>query len=545
VSCPTLRSRIARIRPSFWVALVTCGLYFWPAISVINIDRDMVEYVDTARHLASGQGYTLAVKGFHIGGTDIVHNGLDERAPLYTLLIAGLMALGVNLAGLQLGNVLLVAGCAALVSELGTTLFDRQTGVLAGLLAAVSPQTLNFLIPIMTEALSSCLMLAATLALTRGMVSLRRSSFVLAGTALGLAYLTRPIMGGLGCCLFIAALLGAENRRVVARRLWLTGIAALVWVGPITVYSLVTRGSLSYLGQTYLFVVLRDFDVMSRSWLQPLPSFAEFIQQNSTNVRDAIAKSFVQYTAKIFFTRNWLLPCLPIVPVVLWTLLRCHYARRTFPLMVVAAGNFVMHALIWSAFQPRYQVLTLLALLPILVDALGRSGLAQLRWSALPRFSALCLSVALIAVVWSPVLVDAYQGRILRDVETLGTRSTFGIRWTGPPNWLDDRDFNLFLSWIRTNTDPSAAFAHDEPHAITFFTQRPAVRLADLPDTEALLVFVKTYRVSYVVIRNESILWRRYGSDLTNMEDRDVQRTDIGRLRVFDVRAIVTTSDLS
>src|SRR5215211_2674523 len=128
-------SRLVR-QPALWVALLGFLLYLPPATSVLQLDPDAVEHIDLARRFAAGQGYVLGIKSFHLGGTDVLHSGLDERAPLYPLLVAGLLRLGLSLPALQVLNAALAAICAALVCGIGISLFGRRTGLLAGLLAA-------------------------------------------------------------------------------------------------------------------------------------------------------------------------------------------------------------------------------------------------------------------------------------------------------------------------------------------------------------------------------------------------------------------------
>src|SRR5438093_980588 len=63
------------------------------ALETSYLSPDAVEYMDIARHLAAGQGFTLSIKGYFVDSSAVVHNGLTERPPLYALVLTPLAAL--------------------------------------------------------------------------------------------------------------------------------------------------------------------------------------------------------------------------------------------------------------------------------------------------------------------------------------------------------------------------------------------------------------------------------------------------------------------
>jgi hypothetical protein len=79
-------------QPAVWSAVLAFLLYLPPAVSVLQLDPDAVEHIDLARRFIAGEGYVLGIKAYHVGGTEVVHNGLDERAPLYPLLAAAVLS---------------------------------------------------------------------------------------------------------------------------------------------------------------------------------------------------------------------------------------------------------------------------------------------------------------------------------------------------------------------------------------------------------------------------------------------------------------------
>jgi Dolichyl-phosphate-mannose-protein mannosyltransferase len=265
-------------QPAAWIAALAFGLYLPPALSVLQLNPDVVEYVDIGRHLAAGQGNLLSVKMFHVGGTQVLQDGLAVRPPLWPFLIAALFWLGVSPLGLQVVNALLSAGCAALVYGIGTALFDRRTGLLAGLLAALSPAVLIFMIPPMSEALAIGLTLVAAWLLVRRSDRACIADCAAAGAALGLGYLARPTTLAFAAALVLGVVLAARVRRALLRPLAALFVGLAIFVVPITVYSLATRGSPSYSQQTYQYAVFEDSDVKQNATLRPLPTPGEFVQ---------------------------------------------------------------------------------------------------------------------------------------------------------------------------------------------------------------------------------------------------------------------------
>src|SRR6186997_198972 len=110
---------LASVRPSIVIGLVAFALYLTPAVRVVQLNPDVVEYVDVARRLLAGEGFRLGVKAYHIGGTEVLHNGLAERPPLFPLMVAGVLGLGLDLRAVQVMNAALAALSVVLVAEIG------------------------------------------------------------------------------------------------------------------------------------------------------------------------------------------------------------------------------------------------------------------------------------------------------------------------------------------------------------------------------------------------------------------------------------------
>ena len=71
------------------------------------------------------------------------------------------------------------------------------------------------------------------------------------------------------------------NRRRVLGSIGWIAVGLLVFVIPMSVFSEITRGSLSYSGQSYLYSVYKDSDVLRNGYGKAIPTASEFIRPES------------------------------------------------------------------------------------------------------------------------------------------------------------------------------------------------------------------------------------------------------------------------
>ena len=530
--------------PSAWLAMLAFVLYLPPAIGVARLTPDGIEFIDIARRLADGQGFVLGLKNFLIGDPRVIHDGLEQRAPLYPLLIAPLLGAGFGVTAAQLVNALLVAGSVGLVYAIGAELFGRRVGWLAGLLAATCPRILIDMLPPMSEALTTFLVLLATWLVARTIDAPRWEPFAAAGAALGLAYLTRPTALALAGALIVGALLASTRRRALIGKVAVLLASAAIFVLPITLRSLATKGSLSYSGQTYLYSVRNQLEATERDIRHSLPSASDFILANRDFVLTAIADNAVRYAGDLFLDDKLLLYLAPAWPLALLALARGRYPRAAWPVLLVAGANFVTYASTWSAYQLRYLILTLLPLLPFAVDGLRRLGLARLRLPAIPRLTALHLAVFAVALLWSETLLRDHRGEHHandRAVKRVGARSYRDLVWTGPAEWVEDESLAHVLDWIEANTQAEDILAGRAPHPWAFFTHRPTLRLPVGLPARDLRGFLIDYRVAYVLLYadDRSAVFRRtYPEALEALANEGVVAAASGPLLIFDTRSL-------
>jgi 4-amino-4-deoxy-L-arabinose transferase-like glycosyltransferase len=174
---------------------------------------------------------------FYSAGHNLVHSGEFQlplkRAPLYPLFLSGIIAtVGPTLETMALVQHALGLGSVVLVYLLGALAFGRGTGLLAAAGAALNGPVLLMEHTILSEALFTPLLLAGLLLLLLGLRSGRYVLFLLAGLALGLGALTRPVAQAI-LPLAVAAI--AFQPRAWRSRLMFScmlGVGFLLVVGP-------------------------------------------------------------------------------------------------------------------------------------------------------------------------------------------------------------------------------------------------------------------------------------------------------------------------
>lgn len=144
----------------------------------VLMTKDSPEYYLPAFHLVSGQGFDLP----------------ERRTPLYSLFIAGTIGLlGSELMAIAFLQHLLGVLTAVLTYWLGKLCFSRTVGLVAGLLAALSGPLLVYEQFIMSETIFTFTLILCALTFVLAVRGPTVTRYILAGLALALAILARPI----------------------------------------------------------------------------------------------------------------------------------------------------------------------------------------------------------------------------------------------------------------------------------------------------------------------------------------------------------------
>lgn len=502
------------------------------AADVALLGPDQIEYLDVARSLIRGDGYTLRVKAFHTGGTDVVHSGLRERPPLLPLIAAAFMAAGLGPIAVQVFNAVVASSAAGLMAAIGARLFGPAVGLASGVLVAVNPVFAERTLPVMTEAMALCLIAASVWAVLVPPPTAAWSA--LGGVLAGLGYVTRPTQ--------LSALAGTALGLVVPprgqsiRATWLLAGAVLI-IAPLSIASWAWQGRWSYSGQDYLFAVFYDSDVMWDGYARPVPTAAEFIRENWAHLPGAIGARAMEYSTWLLGSRELLLPLVPGVIASLAAVCGGRSAAGSSVLLVTAGASFAGYVMIWSVTAERYLLPTLMLLTPLGVAG-WRSLTNALPISSAARTTVFVALMAAIVALWAPRTVDRLRGRYVDDGQLVGVREDYGLRWTGSPSWVNDEDIATLIEWIRRETDSAAVVASVEPWPITYFADRPSTLLPRRLTAEQLASFISDYRVALLILDPRDRQRRSYRTDLERMATQGVTTTTVGRYTVFYVRPL-------
>jgi hypothetical protein len=280
-----------------------------------------------------------------------------------------------------------------------------------------------------------------------------------------------------------------------------------------------------------------------------LPTPREFIAQNLGFVLVAMWENARDYANMLFLDREWLRPLWPAWIGVLLALVTLRYPRRAWIPALLALADFAMYALTWANFQERYQLPTMLLLLPFVADGLARlaavlvGGVTHL--GVLPRSQvSLLTTVVLFAAVpmvgwfWYPTWRQEYHDEFRYGDEATKPRVDDGVRWTGPPRWSEDNELARINEWLRANTDRDDAVTHGQPWPYTFFTMRPATLLPTKLTSDRLRAFVTEYHIAYVLLDQRDRDRRDYRADLEAWAPEGVTVVTVGSFRIYDTRPL-------
>ncbi|MGE3270870.1 MAG: hypothetical protein AB7P40_19105, partial [Chloroflexota bacterium] len=309
---------------------------------------------------------------------------------------------------------------------------------------------------------------------------------------------------------------------------------------------LVTRGRLSYSGKGYLYGVVSDADIMENGFSNPILSPVAFISSRPLFVLERIQVVATLYARSIFLEREWLLPLCLGWPGTLVALFTRQYRRIVWIPLTAAAANYVFYALTWSSWQDRFMLTTVFLLLPFVVDGLLRGARAILHrvaagsrsWRLDPARVFVGVVVVMTAWLWSPRFLEQYDGQFRYGERPAGTRVTDGLRWTGPPRWVNNGSFDEVLAWIRSDTSPDAVLAHGQPWPFALFSGRPVVLLPYELSDERFRTFLIEYRVSYILYDPRDPQRRSYRDQLDDLEDDGIQSRRIESMVIYDTRPL-------
>jgi 4-amino-4-deoxy-L-arabinose transferase-like glycosyltransferase len=199
----------------------------------VFMTKDSPEYYLPAYQLVTGQGFDLP----------------ERRTPLYSLFIAfSIATLGIELQALAFLQHLMGVATAVLAYLLGRQLFNRAVGLVSGLLTAVAAPLLVYEQHVMSETIFAVTLALAAVAFVWASQSLRWWQLVLAGAAVALACLARPIAQGLLPLGPLALLVSTRSWRQTLRATVLVLVGVGLLLGPWIVRNKLVHGTASTAG---------------------------------------------------------------------------------------------------------------------------------------------------------------------------------------------------------------------------------------------------------------------------------------------------------
>lgn len=190
----SIRSRLRRRAPALAVAMLAGMVVYLIAHLVFphhSINHDEAVYLQQAEMLLAGR-LTLTPPVQDVFHPWFFVSDGQHLYPKYTPVPAAMFAVGMVLGDARLALAAVAAGICYLTVAIGAELFDRRTGVLAGVLLLASPLFLVDAALFLPYAPTTLLNLMFALAYVRADRTGRHRWAVLGGLAIGLAFFARP-----------------------------------------------------------------------------------------------------------------------------------------------------------------------------------------------------------------------------------------------------------------------------------------------------------------------------------------------------------------
>lgn len=534
-TAPPAAVRRARATDRTWrlvlAAILTLGLAVRlpHVLRTMYLSPDGIEYLDIARHLARGEGYTLSIKAYYVDDSPVIQNGLTIRPPLFSLAIAPLAALPGWPRSVGVFNAALGALNAVLVCLLARSFAPRAVAATAGLLAALAAPAVGLSLQPMSETLTLCLMLLGLLLAA----SVRPPRLIAAGAAITLAYLARPasILVLLAAGLRVA--LGAGSARLRLRRGALLGVGFAMVALAAMLWTWVAYGRLYYGSQSFLYTTPKVNTLIRggfRSDARPSP--LEYVTGHPDEVATGIGQNLRDYVGTLVGDPDWAIVLVPSLPVVALAAFRRKLPAPAWPLLLASAFHLAVAIGTWATFQKRYLLPFFVFLLPVCCYA----------WYCLPGAARRLRPGGALRLAHLPLAALVLAGGFYLTRGELGSAThgaLFGDVWVGSGRAWGNPDTGRLLDWVRRQTEPDQVVGYELPWLVTYYTGRPSALLPTRLERDDLVRFLRETRVDVVAVDRADADRRAYIEWLEDLDDRyPIVETQLGSYRIFAVAAL-------
>ncbi len=430
------------------------------AVSRTHLTPDAVVYLNIARNIASGRGFVSTIKLHHWDDLAVVHSALRDSPPLYPLLAGGISSFAGDERALALTNLLLTCMAAGLVFLIAERLFDRRTGLLAGVAAALAPNLFRAGITSMSDPLALVLTLWAVWLVTQPKP--RIVAWAGAGALTGLAVLTRYPCLVVGLAIAVAAFRSS--------RPWRNGVTCAAGLLPAFMYMAVATPSAQSLH--YCIGWFQESLWNASASIDPL-----YWLHHPSRVMAGAGRNLAGYALDLVVGPRGLF--LMSAGLAAWLLAYGREMRSQHKLALsIAALTALVYAATWSipaVKGSRFLLLSYCLLLPFCA-----AGLLQAwgKWGLIGRRAVLVITATTFAVyVWGCVSAARYEA--ISDCRPL-TQAEAGV--------------------IRSSLKPHAIVATNNPWEVDLSTGLPVALLPRDLDRAALEQFLHRYDIDGIVL---------------------------------------------
>lgn len=439
------------------IAALSFALKAPVALQRFRAHPDALAYVNIARNVADGRGFTSTLKLNYFTDSPVTHCALSDWPPLYPLFAGAAMSVGIPETGLQVASALFAALAAGLVFLIGERLFGRPVGIVSGLFAAIAPNVFRAGIAAMSDAMGLALALAAVLAAISA--EDRKTRWLVTGALAGAACLVRYPNAVLAAA-FVVWLL--RRREFACAGACAVGFGVLV--APVIVLGGVTAST-----QAFHFAV-GSYSAAARSYGAPV-GFG-YAASHAGEVIAAIGRNAAFYAVDLLAGLRGLFALgagLIVFVLKRGSTVSGLKSRNTGAGLVttIALLNVAAYALAWSAPPvrgSRFLLLSYCLLLPVCVAGIERIGRVRVRTAIYTMVAA--------AYVYGAVTAAVSHDHELRP--------------------LDAR----LVARIRTELPARAVIASNNPWAVNRSTGHPCAILPHNLDAEEMRAFCREYGVA-------------------------------------------------
>jgi len=467
----------------FRILIAFCGLIL--AVGLIAVWQmpqlgayDPANYVEVARNLLAGRGLSCEVVGnFYRCYQSILHTE-DRRASVWSLVLAGSMAVfGETEFAAALPNLLLGLLVAPVLVYLLAWQLRLPSAVClaAGILFVAWPYWLKESLDAGADVLFTVLLLLSLSAIL--CAAERKEAILLSGAAVGLAYTVKP--AGLLLVVPLAAYYWLDQARLSIRRrlLHLAGFAVIVllFASPMLIRNYLAFGNPVYSTNIHTAGHIRT-DASGQGllhvyWDEPLPSLSRWLREAGLwGIAATTAKQLGKALALLFGGVGlfFAVPCVIVI-------FGGGHHRRVRNLWVFA-GLFVLELALSWIMLPRY----LLVVLPVVAISATVGGLT-IGWRIWPARRYAEAGLLAVAVLVASVDIGGY---------------TYWRVKSGDP--LRQAHIEM-AGWAKQQLPTDSVIMTHYPYLVRFYSDRLVVQVP-FDETDAIERVGRHYGVDTVVV---------------------------------------------